>query len=86
MRCAYETLGVAAFGALALSVSAPALAGSAWDEIRAGVFGTRTIHPAGDLVALSAPTRPEDQRAVPIGGRGDLQGRAHGARRHAHRR
>ncbi len=67
MRRAYETLAVAAFGAsVLLSLAPPAAAGSAWDEIRAGVFGTRTLHPAGDLVALSAPTRPEDQRAVPI--------------------
>ncbi len=67
MRRAYETLAVLAFAALApLMLAPPAAAGSAWDEIRPAVFGTRTIHPAGDLVALSAPTRPEDQRAVPI--------------------
>ena len=68
MRRAFLTLAVAAFGALALvSFAPPAAAGSAWDEIRPGVFGTRAIHPAGDLVQLSAPTRPTDQRAVPIG-------------------
>jgi sulfur-oxidizing protein SoxY len=67
MHLAFATLAFAAFGALALSsVALPALAGSAWDEIRPGVFGTHTIHPAGDLVALTAPVRPTDQRAVPI--------------------
>ena len=55
-----------ACAALAVAGALPASAGSAWDEIRAGVFGTRTIHPAGDLVALTAPVRPTDQRAVPI--------------------
>jgi sulfur-oxidizing protein SoxY len=67
MRRAFSTLAAAALAALALpSFTPPALAGSAWDEIRPGVFGTRTIHPAGDLVTLSAPTRPTDQRAVPV--------------------
>jgi len=67
MRRANATLTAAVFAALALTALAPtALAGSAWDEIRAGVFGTRAIHPAGDLVALTAPIRPTDQRAVPI--------------------
>lgn len=41
-------------------------AGKAWDEIRAGVFAGRTINPAGDVVLLTAPMRPLDQRAVPI--------------------
>jgi len=68
MRRTYETLALAAFAALAPLILTPlAAAGSAWDEIRPAVFGTRAIHPAGDLVQLSAPTRPEDQRAVPIG-------------------
>jgi sulfur-oxidizing protein SoxY len=67
MRRAFETVAVVAFAALALhALAPPALAGAAWDEIRPGVFGTRTIHPAGDLVQLTAPTRPTDQRAVPI--------------------
>ena len=57
---------VVACTALAIAGALPAPAGSAWDEIRAGVFGTRTIHPAGDLVSLTAPVRPTDQRAVPI--------------------
>jgi sulfur-oxidizing protein SoxY len=53
--------------ALAAIVAAPAAhAGKAWDEIRAGVFGARSIEPAGDLVHLTAPTRPKNQSAVPI--------------------
>ena len=57
---------VVACTALAIAGALPACAGSAWDEIRASVFGTRTIHSAGDLVAFTAPVRPTDQRAVPI--------------------
>lgn len=53
-------LGVTAPGTL------PASAGKAWDEIRAGVFAGRTIQPAGEIVELTAPFRPLDQRAVPI--------------------
>jgi len=64
MRRAAATLVLAALGALALS--APTLAGSAWDDIRPHVFGARALNPAGDIVQLSAPVRPEDQRAVPI--------------------
>ncbi len=72
MARALHTLAVAGIAALAslaaaLSAAPAASAGSAWDEIRPAVFGTRPIHPAGDIVRLMAPARPEDQRAVPIG-------------------
>jgi sulfur-oxidizing protein SoxY len=49
-----------------LAATTAAQAGSAWDEIRPNVFGSRAIHPAADLIRLTAPTRPTDQRAVPI--------------------
>ncbi len=65
MRRSFLTFAAAASACLALP--AAAMAGSAWDEIRANVFSGRTIHAAGDIVRLTAPTRPEDQRAVPIG-------------------
>jgi sulfur-oxidizing protein SoxY len=48
------------------ALTGPSSAGKAWDDIRAGVFAGRTIQPAGDIVALSAPFRPLDQRAVPV--------------------
>lgn len=68
MRASLQALGVALLAAVAGSFApAPAQAGSAWDEIRANVFAGRTIHPAGALVQLTAPVRPKDQRAVPIG-------------------
>jgi sulfur-oxidizing protein SoxY len=57
----------AALGVASLAGAMPALAGSAWDEIRAGVFAGRAINPAGEAVVLTAPNRPLDQRAVPIG-------------------
>jgi sulfur-oxidizing protein SoxY len=65
MRRSLLTFAAAALAGLTLPVAA--MAGSAWDEIRASVFSSRTIHEAGDIVRLTAPTRPEDQRAVPIG-------------------
>ena len=43
-----------------------ALAGSAWDDIRASAFGTRTIEDGASVVAFQAPYRAEDQRAVPL--------------------
>jgi sulfur-oxidizing protein SoxY len=49
-----------------LALPAAAMAGSAWDEVRANVFAGRTIEPAGDIVHLTAPTRPTDQSHVPI--------------------
>lgn len=66
MRRAALTLALAAaLGTATLGVTA-AQAGKAWDEIQAGVFAGRAIQPAGDVVQLTAPFRPLDQRAVPI--------------------
>lgn len=65
MRRATVTTGLAA-ALLALLAAAPASAGSAWDEIRAGLFANRPIEAAGDAVVLTAPYRPRDQRAAPI--------------------
>ncbi len=65
MRRSFSIFAVAALASLALP--AVANAGPAWDAIRTGVFGARTIHEAGDAVLLTAPTRPTDQRVVPIG-------------------
>ena len=67
MRRFMQAPAFAAFGALAVLFAATsAQAGSAWDEIRSGVFGNRAIEPAGDIVQLTAPTRPTNQSAVPI--------------------
>jgi sulfur-oxidizing protein SoxY len=52
--------------AAALLGASPALAGSAWDDIRATAFGTRNIEDGRHLIAFQAPYRAEDQRAVPI--------------------
>jgi sulfur-oxidizing protein SoxY len=48
-------------------VSSPAFAGTAWDDIRASVFGNKAIVDGRELIKLSAPGRPEDMRVVPIG-------------------
>ncbi len=55
--------------ALLVTASAASLrksAGPAWDEVQAHVFSGRTMQDAGDVVQLSAPTRPTNQSAVPI--------------------
>jgi sulfur-oxidizing protein SoxY len=56
-------LAIAFAGAL---LASPALAGSAWDDIRPSAFGARPIADGTDVVAFYAPYRAEDQRAVPI--------------------
>lgn len=61
-RCHGLPLAVAAFALLA----SPALAGSAWDDIRPSAFGTRTIEDGAAIVAFQAPYRAEDQRNVPL--------------------
>lgn len=66
MRRAREMLALAATLAMIAAATLPASAGKAWDEIQAGVFAGRAIQPAGDIVQLTAPFRPLDQRAVPI--------------------
>ena len=46
--------------------SGPALAGEAWDEIKAELYGERVILPAKDIVTLTTPYRAKDDREVPI--------------------
>jgi len=60
-------LPIIALAALAhLALPAVAMAGPAWDDIHAKVFAGRAIQAAGDTIQLTAPTRPTDQRVVPI--------------------
>lgn len=51
--------------ALPLAAAGAAQAG-AWDEIRGSVYGQRAIEDGRGIVTLTAPTRPEDMRTVPI--------------------
>lgn len=44
----------------------PALAGSAWDDVRPSAFGSRTIEDGSAVIAFHAPYRAEDQRTVPL--------------------
>jgi len=53
-------------------VSVPALADSAWDEIRAELYGERAILPAEDVVTLTTPYRAKDDREVPIAVRAEF--------------
>jgi len=67
MRRHFHASRFAALCALAALLAPPAAqAGPAWDEIRGNVFAGRTLHEAGETVRLTAPTRPTDQRLVPI--------------------
>jgi sulfur-oxidizing protein SoxY len=52
--------------AISLGWTGSAWAGASWDGIRAEVYGNRPILDGTGVMVLKAPTRPEDQRAVPI--------------------
>jgi sulfur-oxidizing protein SoxY len=52
--------------ALVLSLAGRAHAGTAWDDIRAYAFGTRTIHDGQGVMTFKAPYRALDQRRVPL--------------------
>ena len=58
---------IAATVAVFSIIAQPAFAGSAWDEVKGSVFGKQAIEDGRGIVALTAPYRPEDMRAVPIG-------------------
>lgn len=58
---------VFSFAALAMLAAHTAHADSAWDEVRGSVFGKTQIEDGRGIVTLTAPSRPEDMRAVPIG-------------------
>jgi len=60
-----RTRGALSLAAVLLSI-APAVAGSAWDDIRPTTFGARTIEDGAAFIAFHAPYRAEDQRTVPI--------------------
>lgn len=60
-------LATVVFGLAATLAGTAALAASAWEEIRAGVFGAREIVDGHGVLQLKAPFRPDDQRTVPIG-------------------
>jgi len=57
---------IATLAIAALAPACPALAGSTWDGLKAEVIGARPIQSGLGVVSLTAPARPEDQRAVPV--------------------
>ncbi len=57
---------VLAFAPLSSDMARAESDGSTWADLKPDVFGDRKILPAGNLVELNAPTRPDDQRAVPV--------------------
>lgn len=52
--------------AFVIAAASPVLAGNAWEEIRGSVYGDRNIEEGHGIVLLTAPSRPEDMRVVPI--------------------
>ena len=59
------TRGALSLAGVLLSIG-PALAGSAWDDIRPSAFGARAIEDGATIVAFHTPYRAEDQRTVPL--------------------
>ncbi len=61
-------LAAACLVVLALALSAPgaAVAGPAWDGIKAEVFGVRAILDGASVIKLTAPYRPENVMSVPL--------------------
>ena len=67
MRTAHSLAALACLALIGSVLSAdPAVAGSAWDDIRPSAFGARPIADGRDVLSFKAPYRAEDQRAVPI--------------------
>lgn len=52
--------------AAAVLPAATAFAGSSWDDIRSHVFADKAMKDGHGIITLTAPIRPEDQRAVPV--------------------
>jgi sulfur-oxidizing protein SoxY len=57
--------GALSLAGVLLSIG-PALAGSAWDDIRPNAFGARAIEDGAAFIAFQAPYRAEDQRNVSL--------------------
>ena len=67
MRSLFHNLKLATMTAVLVSATAlPALADTAWEDIRGSVFGGKAIEDGRGLITLGAPNRPEDMRVVPI--------------------
>ncbi len=43
-----------------------------WQQVRKGLFGTRTLHPGDGVIVLEAPPRAEDAAVVPVALRGQF--------------
>ena len=68
MRKSARFSSAAAIGLLAaMTAGAPgAVAGPAWDGIKAEVYGSRPILDGAAVIKLGAPYRPDDVMAVPL--------------------
>jgi sulfur-oxidizing protein SoxY len=51
---------------IAITASTSAIAGSAFDGFKSDIFGPRAINDGRGIVAIKAPYRPDDVRAVPF--------------------
>ena len=59
------TRGALSLASVLLSIG-PALAGSAWEDIRPSAFGNRAIEDGANVIVFQAPYRALDQRTVPL--------------------
>jgi sulfur-oxidizing protein SoxY len=67
MRIAHSLASLASLALIGSILAAdPAVAGSAWEDIRPSAFGARPIADGRDVLVFKTPYRAEDQRAVPI--------------------
>lgn len=63
---AWNTFRAFTLAAVVAASSGAAQAGSTWDGIRDEIYGQRPIQDGTGIMVLKAPSRPDDQRAVPI--------------------
>ncbi len=56
----------AAMAIVSFAGAEPAVAGSTWEGLKAEVVGARSVQSGLGVVTVTAPVRPEDQRAVPV--------------------
>lgn len=59
-------LTAAALCVLPLLTAGAGVAGNSWDQIRGTLYGDQVLADGTGIVTMTAPTRPEDMRVVPI--------------------
>ena len=60
------TIISALFAGITVLAAYPALAGPAWDSIRAEVYAGKTLHNGAGIINMKAPYRPDNVMSVPL--------------------